>query len=73
MDGRPGFIIRAVTQSAQNPNFDGSDLPFFQFLQCDVRIPFMGSRIDITKAVKRRHAECPAGKMAACWWSLTTS
>ena len=67
MKGRPGFIIRAVAQSAQSPNFNGRNLSFFQFLPCDVRIQFIDSRFDITKAVKRCYAEYPAGKMAACW------
>ena len=67
MNGRPGFIIRAVTQPAQSPDFNDSDLSLFQFLHCDVRIQFTGSRSEITKAVKRCYAEYPAGKMAACW------
>ena len=73
MNGRPGFIIRAVAQPAQGLYFNDSELQFFQFLQCDVRIKSMGGSSGITKAVKRCHAKYPAGKMAACWWSLVTS
>ena len=36
MNGRPGFIIRAVTQSAQGPDFNDRDPSFFHFPQCDV-------------------------------------
>ena len=60
MDGRPGFIIRAVTQSAQSPDLNAIIISFFHFPQCDMRIQFMCSRFDITMAVKRSYAEYPA-------------
>ena len=64
--------IRVTTQSAQSPDFNGNGLSFFYSPQCDVRVQSMGIRFGLIKAVKRFHAEYPAGKIVACWRSLVT-
>ena len=65
MNGRPGLIIRAVTQSAQSPDFNESALSFFKFPQVRRADQIHGQPrfdSDITKAVRRCYAEYPAGR-----------